>query len=57
MLAVGSECAVGASEHENGEGIQGHVSGSLTKAPRRKRRGKGAGSIQPEEEVMVFHLS
>lgn len=56
VLAVGSECAVGSSECENGEGIRGHVSRSLTAAPRKQVRerswvhtGRGGRHFHPVE--------
>lgn len=56
VLAVGSECAVGSSEHENGEEIRGHVNSSLTAAPRKQVRerswvhtGRGGRHFHPVE--------
>lgn len=56
VFAVGSECAVGSSENENGEGIRGQVNRSLIAAPE-NRRGKGAEFMQAEEEDIFIQLS
>lgn len=58
VLASGSECALGASEHETGEGIWGHASGLTAFAASAHRwHMKERSWVRAVEEVDVIQLS